>query len=169
MILIRLSKIVLTGGLAVFAFLATFGNLTDYGSNWMFVHHVLAMDTVPPDSNLTWRAIRSEEAQRTAYALIIIAEGLTCLAFVVATLAMARALTSSRAAFQRAKSYTAVGVTLGFLTWFVGFTAIGGEWFAMWQSHSWNGQQPAFRFYMTILAVGIYVLMDNDGERAQHL
>jgi predicted small integral membrane protein len=33
----------------------------------------------------------------------------------------------------------------------------GGEWFAMWQSPSWNGQQGAFRFYMTLLAVLIYV------------
>ncbi|MGA8550661.1 MAG: DUF2165 family protein [Stellaceae bacterium] len=27
----------------------------------------------------------------------------------------------------------------------------------MWQSHQWNGQQPAFRFYMTVLAVLIFV------------
>tara|TARA_R110002020_G_scaffold15611_5_gene55735 strand:- start:11890 stop:12399 length:510 start_codon:yes stop_codon:yes gene_type:complete len=169
MILLRISKVVLTAGLAIFAFLVTFGNVTDYGSNWMFMHHVLAMDTILPESTLKWRAIRSEEAQRTAYALIILAEGLTCLAFAIATWMMARAVTASRAAFQRAKSFTAVGVTLGFLTWFVGFMAIGGEWFAMWQSELWNGQEAAFRFYMTVLVVGIYVLVDNDGERAQHL
>ena len=34
---------------------------------------------------------------------------------------------------------------------------VGGEWFAMWQSEDWNGQQAAFRFYLTVLAVLIFV------------
>ena len=29
--------------------------------------------------------------------------------------------------------------------------------FEMWQSKTWNGQEPAFRFMMTILAVVIFV------------
>jgi predicted small integral membrane protein len=37
--------------------------------------------------------------------------------------------------------------------WFFGFMVVGGEWFSMWQSPTWNGQEAAFRFYMTILAV----------------
>ncbi len=49
------------------------------------------------------------------------------------------------------------GVLAGFLVWFLGFTVIGGEWFAMWQSPRWNGQEPAFRFLVAILAVGLYV------------
>ena len=53
----------------------------------------------------------------------------------------------------------------GFLVWFVGFMVIGGEWFLMWQSETWNGQEPAFRFYLTILAVLIYV-NQPDGEPA---
>jgi predicted small integral membrane protein len=50
-----------------------------------------------------------------------------------------------------------IGGTLAFLVWFAGFTIVGGEWFAMWQSKLWNGQEPAFRFYMTALAVLIFV------------
>ena len=30
---------------------------------------------------------------------------------------------------------------------------VAGEWFAMWQSQTWNGQEAAFRFYMAVLAV----------------
>ena len=33
----------------------------------------------------------------------------------------------------------------------------------MWQSSTWNGQEAAFRFYMTILAVLIFVTQP-DGE-----
>jgi hypothetical protein len=40
---------------------------------------------------------------------------------------------------------------------------VAGEWFATWQSATWNGQEPAFRFYVTVLAVLIFVsLPDGD-------
>ena len=41
----------------------------------------------------------------------------------------------------------------------VGFQSIGGEWFGMWMSTSWNGEDSAFRDYITILAVLIYVTL----------
>jgi predicted small integral membrane protein len=40
---------------------------------------------------------------------------------------------------------------------------MGGEWFAMWQSKVWNGQASAFRFYVTLLLVVIFV-NQADGE-----
>jgi predicted small integral membrane protein len=42
---------------------------------------------------------------------------------------------------------------------------VGGEWYSMWQSPMWNGQEAAFRFYMTILAVLIFV-NQPDGDLA---
>jgi predicted small integral membrane protein len=39
---------------------------------------------------------------------------------------------------------------------------VGGEWFQMWRSPDWNGQESAFRFYMTILAVLIFVNQRDD-------
>ena len=59
--------------------------------------------------------------------------------------------------FHHAKRFVYVGAGLGFLVWFFGFMVVAGEWFAMWQSPSWNGQEAAFRVYMPILAVLIYV------------
>jgi predicted small integral membrane protein len=38
-----------------------------------------------------------------------------------------------------------------------GFTAIGGEWYTMWQSQVWNGQQAAFRIAPLILLTVIFV------------
>jgi hypothetical protein len=35
--------------------------------------------------------------------------------------------------------------------------AVGGEWFAMWQSEVWNGQQPAFRICVFILLCTLIV------------
>ncbi len=72
-------------------------------------------------------------------------------------------LKANSACFNRAKKYAVVGAGLGFLLWFTGFMVVGGEWFAMWQSKTWNGQPAAFRFYMTLLAVIIFV-SQPDGE-----
>ena len=69
-------------------------------------------------------------------------------------------------AFNRAKTFAILGLTLGFLLWQVGFMSIGGEWFGMWQSQQWNGVPSAFRFVMVILAVLIFVaLPDQELDR----
>jgi len=39
--------------------------------------------------------------------------------------------------------------------------AVAGEWFQMWQSTHWNGQEPAFRFYITVLVAAIFVGKDD--------
>ena len=59
--------------------------------------------------------------------------------------------------FHQAKRFVFAGAACGFLVWFIGFLAVGGEWFAMWQSQVWNGQQPAFRIFASILFVLIFV------------
>ncbi|MCG8543034.1 MAG: DUF2165 domain-containing protein [Alphaproteobacteria bacterium] len=167
MVIVRLSKIVMTGSLAFWAFLITFGNVTDYDTNWTFVQHVLSMDTIFPESTLRWRAITHPAAHHVSYWAIIVTEGLMCLAFLVATVAMARKIKAPKPEFQRARALTAVGIIVGFGLWFVGFIVIGGEWFAMWQSETWNGQDTAFNFCMTILAVAVFVFLDTDGEPVQ--
>ena len=64
-------------------------------------------------------------------------------------------------AFNQAKNFAIVGLTLGFLLWHVGFMVIGGEWFGMWESQHWNGVPSAFRFLMTCIAVLIFVAMPD--------
>ena len=63
----------------------------------------------------------------------------------------------SAAAFAAAKRHVHTGALLGFLVWFTGFMVVGGEWFAMWQSKTWNGQEAAFRFYCAVLGVLVFV------------
>jgi len=157
MIEARLIKVVMVGSLALFALVVAYHNLVDYGSNYAFVQHVLSMDTTFPDNALIGRRITSPAVWSVAYAGIILAEGLTGLAFGVGTISMARRLRADAVRFRRAKRFVYVGAGLGFLVWFFGFMVVGGEWFAMWQSKVWNGQEAAFRFTVTILAVLIFV------------
>ena len=56
-----------------------------------------------------------------------------------------------------AKKLLALGLSLGVLLWFTLFIAIGGEWFLMWQSKNWNGQNNAFLLCICFLLFLIYL------------
>ncbi len=164
MISVRFSKVVLAAGLGLFALLSAIGNVLDYQTNWFFLQRVMSIDTVGNDPDLAWRAVTNPVLQRTAFALVILFQALTGLAFLFGAVAMTRSLAASKARFRRAKGFVPVGISLGFLVWFVGFVVVGGEWFHMWRSDGWNGQPAAFFYYATMLIAGIYILMDTDGE-----
>lgn len=163
MFAIRLVKTALVASTALFALLVAYNNLADYDTNYAFVRHTLSMDTIFPSSTLKGRAITSPTLWALGYWSIIAAEAATGLVLAYGAFRLARALRAPASVFAAAKPYVVVGVGLGFLVWFTGFMVVGGEWFQMWQSQTWNGQQAAFRFYVTLMAVGIFVSM-KDGE-----
>lgn len=159
---IRLAKIAMVAGLALYALLVAFGNITDYGSNFAFVQHVLSMDTTFPGNRLMYRAIAAPALHRAAYWAIIAGEGLTGLILAHAALRLWRLRKASAADFNAGKSSVALGAAMAFLVWFVGFLMIGGEWFAMWQSPNWNGQESAFRFVACFLLVTVFVMQREE-------
>ena len=128
--------------------LVTIGNITDYGTNYAFVQHVLAMDTTFKSPNVMWRAITSGAVDTVAYDIIIAWEALTTVVLIGAFVAWAR----RRIALARRLS------SLGWLMWLMlfggGFLAIGGEYFEMWQSSHWNGIQSALEYFI-IGSVGL--------------
>lgn len=162
MIATRCAKIVMTFGLALFGLVVAYDNIVDYGSNLAFVQHVLSMDTAFPGNALMGRAITSPILQQAGYWLIIAAEALTGLCFLACALLLLLKLRAPVRDFHRAKTLGVIGATIGFANWFIGFMVVGGEWFAMWQSHIWNGQEAAFRFYMTMMVVLIFLLQKDD-------
>lgn len=52
---------------------------------------------------------------------------------------------------------------MSLLMWLVAFLSVGGEWFLMWQSKSWNGQEAAFRMF-TVIGIILLVLIQPDVE-----
>ena len=160
----RYAKIVMSLVLAAFCLLVTFDNITDYGTNYLFVRHVLSMDTTFPANELMYRSITNPVLWQIAYALIIAAEGATGVLFLVGAVRLFQARNASGAVFNEAKALTIAACVLAFLVWFFGFMVVGGEYFAMWQSSTWNGQQAAFRFYMAILGVLIFVNQPDPDE-----
>jgi predicted small integral membrane protein len=168
MIAIRAAKVALVAAIALFASLVAFGNLIDYDTNFVFVQHVLSMDTIYPSSTIKHRAITSPGLHHAAYAVIIVAEAATAVLCWIGAVVLVRHIHAGAAMFNRMKAFAIIGLTLGFLVWQVGFMSIGGEWFGMWQSQQWNGVPSAFRFLMTIIAVLIFVAVpDQDLDRRE--
>ena len=159
----RYAKVLLTAAVALLASLVAFGNVTDYGTNFEFVQHVMRMDTVFPDSTIRYRAIDFSFLHHAAYVLIIAGETLTALLCWLGALRMWRASGRQAVEFNRSKRMAIAGLTLGFLVWQVGFMSIGGEWFGMWMSPQWNGVPSAFRFFVTI-GVALLFVAQRDGE-----
>jgi predicted small integral membrane protein len=159
---LREIKALMVAGLALYPLVVAFGNITDYEANFVFLQHVMSMDTTFPDKPLMYRAVTSPALQRLAYVLIIAFEAATGLALAWGAVALWRTRRASPAEFASAKLWTAIGGFLGFLVWFVGFLVIAGEWFAMWQSAHWNAQEPAFRFVVMIVLVVLFVMQPEE-------
>lgn len=154
---IRYAKIAMVLALAAYALMVTFNNITDYGSNFAFVQHVLSMDTTFQSKAAMYRAITTPELWHAAYWIIIAGEGLTGLLLFVGGLQLFKARGASGAQFDQAKKLAIAGITAGFLVWFFCFIVIGSEWFLMWQSQIWNGKDTAFNASLILLAVLIFV------------
>lgn len=161
----RLSKIFIVGAIALYASLVALNNITDYYSNFTFVHHVLTMDTTFPSNQELWRAIDTPLIHHIVYGLIIAIE------ITIAVLCGAGSFhlyqnIQQPIAFNQSKKFAILGLTLGLLLWFTGFMTIGGEWFLMWQSDVANGQQAAFRLVMIMSAALIYLTQHDDDRHA---
>jgi len=159
----RIAKASLAGGLGLYLALVVFNNLTDYGSNHAFVQHVLAMDTTFPGNAGMWRAIRAPWMVHVFYGSIILWEAAACALLAAGAWRMWAARGASPALFARAKQPAVAGLVLTMLQWLVAFLAVGGEWFLMWQSGTWNGSVVAGRMFVVS---GVILLFVNarDGE-----
>jgi predicted small integral membrane protein len=123
------------------------------------------MDTIFPDSTLKWRAVTNVQLQTAGYVGIIATEAVVAiLLWVAATRMLGR---SRGPGFEEAKGLAVAGLTLGFLLYAVGFVTVGGEWFAMWQSVTWNGQAKAFEFMGWIGVVMVILLLPESGGRTE--
>lgn len=161
--LIRLSKISLVAASSFFLLLVVFNNLTDYDSNYQFVHHVLSMDTTFPGNKGMWRAVESPVVHHIFYFTIILWEAAACALLAYGAWRLWRARTQGAAAWQAARQYAVGGLALSMLQWFVAFICVGAEWFLMWQSKIWNGQDAAFRMF-AIMGIVLLFLVTKDDE-----
>jgi len=158
---LRLCKIVLTSLSFLFLLVVVFGNLTDPNSNYQFVRHVLSMDTTFPGNALMYRSIQSPLLHKAFFASIILWEALCCALIGAGSLRLWRARSAPAADWKKAKGLASVGLTAGLVQWYFAFMTVGGEWFLMWQSRIWNGQDAAFRLF-AFMGVSLLFLNQPD-------
>jgi predicted small integral membrane protein len=162
----RAAKVLLVAGIAIFYTLVVFNNLTDFDSNYQFVHHVLAMDTTFPGNHGMWRAMPSVRFQLVFYLGIIAWEIANMILLWWGVVRLARVVRLSAGAFNAAKGLPVMALTLSMTMWLVAFLSVGAEWFLMWQSHTWNGQEAAFRMFAVVGLVLLIVLqLDTDEQQ----
>jgi len=137
---------------ALYISLVAFGNITDYDTNLAFVQHVLSMDTTNfggeagtgLDPDVMWRAISDPLVWNIGYIGIIVWESVAGIVLIVASVLWLRAF-ATRGSYETPKALSSIGLLMIVLLFFAGFIAIGGEWFSMWRSIAWNGEETAFR------------------------
>jgi predicted small integral membrane protein len=159
----RSAKLMLVAGIALFYTLVVFNNLTDFDSNYQFVRHVLSMDSTFPGNHGMWRALPSPAFHLAFYISIIAWEAATMILLWWGAIRLLRALRQSAAAFNLAKRVAVMALTLSMLMWLVAFLSVGAEWFLMWQSHVWNGQEAAFRNF-AVVGLALLILMQPESE-----
>jgi len=161
----RLSKALLVLFVGLILLLVGINNIIDYQTNFVFVQHVMAMDTASPDTTLMWRAVAHTALHHAAYAFIIAAELVSGGLCAAGAWRLWGARGAGAARFNAMKDTAIAGLVCGFTLYFFGFLVIGGEWFQMWQSQTWNAQASAFRFLASIGLVLIF-LNQRDEELA---
>ncbi len=159
----RIAKLSLLAGIALLYALVVLNNLTDFDSNYQFVFHVLAMDTTFPGNHGLWRALNAPFFDYAFYFSIIAWEIVTTVLLGWGTLDLFRALRQPAQSFNAAKRIPLIALTLSLSMWLVAFLDIGGEWFLMWQSRIWNGQEEAFRNF-AVIAIVLLTLMQPDTD-----
>ncbi|MGA2413369.1 MAG: DUF2165 domain-containing protein [Candidatus Sulfotelmatobacter sp.] len=163
--ILRASKMLLMFGVAVFYSFVVLNNTTDYNSNFQFVRHVLMMDSTTPGNGGMWRAQNSPALHTGFYLSIIAWEMATTILCWWGAVSLARSLPGTAAAFHQAKKVAIAALTLALLMWLIAFLSVGGEWFLMWQSKTWNGQEAAFRMFTVIGIVLLWVAQpDIEGQ-----
>ncbi|MEZ4900900.1 MAG: DUF2165 domain-containing protein [Spirosomataceae bacterium] len=153
----RLLKIGLSFSASVYMFFVVFNNLFDYDSNYQFINHIASMSEIFDRRANAWRAIQLPVFHHLMYVFIILWETLILLLLAVGTLQMIKNINADSITFEKAKVKSKSGFICGVILWFVAFVSIGGEWFLMWQSQKWNGQQNAFFLTICFLLFANYL------------
>jgi len=158
----RLVKILFSGAVGLYMALVCFNNIFNYEANFQFVTVISNMDDIFSKEKNGWRSINSVFLHHLLFLFIIAWELLIAVLAWIGFFKMVRKFRSGAMEFKNAKKYAALGLSLGVLLWFTAFIAIGGEWFLMWQSKSWNAQPTAFMLTCCFLLFLIHHNREDD-------
>jgi predicted small integral membrane protein len=153
----RLIKIFFGISVGLYMLMVCINNITDYDANFQFVSKVSGMDDVFSREKNGWRAINSLTLQHISYLFLIGWELMVTIFITLGVVSMLRRFRGESADFINSGIMLRTGLFLGTILWFTMFVTVGGEWFLMWQSKIWNGQNTAFMLTICFLLFLIYL------------
>jgi predicted small integral membrane protein len=153
----RQIRIGISAAFTGYMLLVCFNNITDYGSNFLFVSKVAGMEDVFSREQTGWRAITNSSLHHVMYISIILVELCIATLLFLGSVKMVRNYSASAETFHSSKKLTITGLASALLLFFVFFITIAGEWFLMWQSDQWNAQQTAFSLVIIFLLALIFM------------
>src|SRR3979411_586879 len=116
---LRASKAVLVFAVALLYTILVLNNITDYGSNYEFVRHVLMMDSTFSGNHLMWRAVNSPLVHTVFYIGIIAWESVTMLLCWLAVVRLLKSYRADRAQFAAALNLAMIALPTSLLMWLV--------------------------------------------------
>jgi predicted small integral membrane protein len=157
--LFRIAKAILVAAIGIMAALIVIGNTTDYYTNYIFVEHVMKMDSIFPGSHIHYRSINNPIVFHAGYIFIILMELLMAICCLKGSWLLFKNIKSDSTIFHASKNWGVAGILIGIIIWFLGFEVVGGEWFAMWQSPTWNGLASAERIvsFLTLVLILLHL------------
>ncbi|WP_085578743.1 MULTISPECIES: DUF2165 domain-containing protein [unclassified Pseudomonas] len=158
--IIRRSKVAIVFMVGAFGVLIVFSNLTDYQSNYIFLGHILSMDTT--GSHLTYRAITSDMMHHRIYWMIMTLETIFTSSCLLGCYQLFRQLNASPEQFHEAKKYAVLGFLVALFVYYFCLQVVGNEWFDMDQSNDWNAMMWAQSIVDFLIPALIYLVLKVD-------
>lgn len=157
---IRLVQFTLTVLLSVHLLLIAATNITDYGVNFEFLRQVAGMEDTF-SSQKAWRSVTNPFFLHPMYWIVLAAETLSGWLCALG----ARRMWINRFApdnwYETGKRPAIYGALIALSLWFGVFLVVGGEWFLMWQSKTWNALPTAYSL-SAIYGLALLILLKRD-------
>lgn len=145
--------------ICIFGLLVMMQNFFDYNSNYVYVAHILSMDTITANENIMYRAIKSPYLHHRIYWFIITMEVTYTVLCLMGTYHMYRKINDSAEAFHEAKKFSIMGILVAIFIYYVCLQTVGTEWFDMDTSKAWNAKEWARNIVDFMFPLMIYITL----------
>lgn len=152
----QLSKSIIVLSIGILFFIIALGNILNYETNFVYLKHIMQMDTLLDSNNQLYRAIDNPFIHHLTYIFIIACQCVVTL-WLLYTGANCVLQIKNREQFMRHKNYAILGLTFAVMLYGFVFFTIAGEWYMSWQSPFWNAARASFPFLTYIFLALMYV------------
>ena len=161
--MLRITKILLVLGVALWGILGAYGNLADWNGTTEAVKAVTSMSAFDAGAD-SWKATSNPVIVTLGALFIMLSKVIAGGLCIEGARRMWGARAGGAADFATAKTLALTGCAVAVFMLFVGFIAIAETWFELWKSDAMRGPvlNSAFRYAGMIALIAIFVGTTDD-------